>query len=191
MEFFDKKTDEELVASYQSGDISCSAELIMRYNDVVRSCASNLFLKGGEKEDLYQEGRIGLFFAIEKYNSNRGIKFATFATVCIKNSMKSAIESSNQNKHLALNESVYLDSEALDEQSSLHMNPEHLALSRENAKELGQGMIDELSSLEKEVFTYMLAELDYKQIAQRLHRSPKSIDNAIQRIRNKLEKSVV
>lgn len=194
-------SDEELVERLsEGGQSSMPCEPIMdyilsKYKPLVRKRANALYLIGGDTDDLIQEGMIGLFKAIRDYQKDKDASFSHFAKMCIERQMYTAVEASRRKKHAPLNSYISLyddsgrDGVALADvlAGGADGNPEHLLIDRESVwqdlEELSKG----LSKMEKQVFDYMLEGLNYRQIAYKMEKSPKAIDNAIQRMRKKAE----
>lgn len=189
-----EKSDEELVGLYQRGEIEIGEYLIQRFFPLVLSCSRHLFLTGQEQEDLYQEGTVGLFKAFRDFDPSKKVKFSTFASVCIMRQQSKAIESSNRMKHFPLNNylSIY---EASDEHLALidtlesdeYDDPEKLFLAIDRYKEVMAEIHKLLSPLENKVLDLYLKGLDYASIAKELDKTEKSVDNALQRLRKKIE----
>ena len=183
-------TDETLWRLAAEGDLSAEERLIGRYVRLVRSCARPYFLVGGDSEDLLQEGMIGLLTAIRQYDPDRNAVFKPFAEICIRNRLYNAIKSALRAKHTPLNGSVSLESPLFDESqtaaSGLRADPEEILIARERMEEALDPVRSPLSGLEQEVLRLYLGGYSFTEIAQIMDRQPKSIDNAIQRIRKKL-----
>jgi RNA polymerase sporulation-specific sigma factor len=180
------------------GDRQAEEELVGRYSRLVRRCARPLFLAGGDSEDLIQEGMIGLLSAIRQYRpGHERASFRTYAEVCIRRRMLSAVKSASRLKHLPLNDGLSLDyilSEESQTQSAANTDafrrtPEEQVLARESKIELYNAFAQQLSRLEKQVLTLYLDGLSYDEIASRTGRDEKSVDNAVQRIRRKLARN--
>ena len=191
-------SDTELLDSALGGDRIAEEVLAERYMRLVRSCARPLFLAGGDSEDLIQEGMFGLLSAMRQFDPGSGASFRTFAEHCIRMRLYSAIKSASRLKHLPLNDGVSL--EQLSEDSSMQLsaipdvirrNPEDLVLARERTEELYSELAQCLSGLEKRVLSLYLEGLSYREIALRLGKEEKSIDNAVQRIRRKLARNPI
>lgn len=189
-------SDSELLNLVLCGDRDAEEILVERYMRLVRSCARPLFLAGGDSEDLIQEGMFGLLSAIRRFDPSDGTGFQTFAEHCIRMRLYSAIKSASRLKHLPLNNGVSL--EQLSEDSPMQLsaipdvlrcNPEELVLARERTEELYSELAQCLSGLEKQVLALYLEGLSYREIASRLGKEEKSIDNAVQRIRRKLARN--
>lgn len=188
-----KLTDEELITCYRNGDSVACDILLEKYKPLVSKLSSSLFLIGGEKEDLVQEGMIGLFRAITDYKSESGI-FYSFASLCIKRQMFRAIEHSKRKKHGPLNSavSIYEEDDAGGEENYVLVDsdPEHLFIEAEETKIRYDKLLASLSKMEREVFDLYMDGRDYHEIAVLLNRSEKSIDNCMQRIKGKAKEIV-
>lgn len=186
-------TDEEIVSLYQNGNENAADEILHRYSARIRSIAGTLYLAGGEIDDLIQEGRFGLYQALKDYREEKG-SFSSFAYICIQRAMFNAVQAENRKKHAPLNGSVSLDDKADEALSGsagreeYKLNPEHMFLDQEKEREIRCQIEDSLSDMEKEVFKLLLEGQDYRQIAEHLHISAKSVDNARSRIRSKARK---
>lgn len=185
--------DKRLQKLAVEGDRDAEEALAERYLRLVRICARPLFLAGGDSEDLIQEGTFGLLSAIKNFDPEDGSSFRTFAEHCIRMRLLSAIKSASRNKHFPLNDGISL--EQLSEESSADLsaisedfrcNPEELVLARESKEELYAAFSRCLSRFEIKVLDLYLEGLSYREIAERLCKSAKSVDNAVQRIRQKL-----
>ena len=169
--------------------------LMEKYKNLVRKEANAMYLLGGETDDLIQEGMIGLFKAVQDYDVDQEASFFSFARLCVTRQLYSAIEASNRKKHSPLNSYISLyeredgENSLIDTMESGHeTNPEELLVSQERAKTLEERLEKELSELERRVLYLHLMGTDYKTIAKLLDRSPKTIDNALQRIKGKMQK---
>ena len=189
--------DDKLQALARSGDRDAEEALAERYLRLVRICARPLFLAGGDSEDLIQEGTFGLLSAIRKYDSESGVTFKTFAEHCIRMRLLSAIKSASRLKHFPLNDGISLEQLSEDPGAELlalpegfRYNPEELVLARESKEELYAAFTRCLSKFEIKVLDLYLEGLSYREIADRLCRNAKSIDNAVQRIRHKLARDI-
>jgi RNA polymerase sporulation-specific sigma factor len=185
--------DNRLQQLAASGDREAEETLAERYLRLVRACARPLFLAGGDSEDLIQEGTFGLLSAIRRYSPEDGTSFKTFAEHCVRMRLLSAIKSASRLKHIPLNDGISLeelsedpgaDIAALPE--SFRQNPEKLILAKESREELSAAFSRCLSRFEVKVLNLYLEGLSYREIADRLCKDAKSIDNAVQRIRRKL-----
>ena len=184
------ESDEELWKRAAEGDIRSEELLAERYVRLVRATARPYFLVGGDSEDLLQEGMIGLLSAIRQYDPGREASFETFAGTCIRNRIYTAIKSAQRSKHTPLNGYVPFDSLQFDE-AQTHLSapltdPEEIVLARERVSEMSAAAQTNLSAMERRVLSLYLDGFSYEEIAHRLGRQQKSVDNAIQRIRRKL-----
>ena len=192
-------TDEALCACAAQGDRSAEEELVLRYNRIVRMCARPYFLAGGDSEDLIQEGMVGLIKAIREYQPEREASFRRYAQVCIQNRLISAIKAAARDKHTPLNNYVSLETPSFDG-FTIHAtcgtdyrrleNPEDTFIGREEARERMNDLQGHLSRFEAQVLRLYLNGLSYSEIAAEVKRSPKSVDNAVQRIRRKLARHI-
>ena len=186
------------IGALQAGDGAATDFLIAKYKNVVRSRARSYFLIGADKEDIIQEGMIGLYKAIRDYRADKLCTFHAFAELCITRRIITAIKTATRQKHVPLNSYVSLNKPIYEEESDRTLldvitatrsqNPEELMINAENRSAI-EGKIQELlSDLEREVLASYLDEKSYQQIADELKRHVKSIDNALQRVKKKLEK---
>ena len=194
MDFYGDFTDEQLIERLRSGETQIMEYILDKYKPLVRKKANAMYLIGGETDDLIQEGMIGLFKAIRDYDAGREASFFHFAELCISRQLYNAVEASNRKKHAPLNSyvSFYAGSEEegqslLDSLSSGEIgNPEDMIISQENAKQFWKQLRERLSGMEQQVLDEYFSGLNYKQIAQRMGKSPKAIDNALPRIKGKI-----
>ena len=186
-------SDEELAARARQGDAAAETLLLEKYKPLVRSRARELFLAGGDREDLIQEGMLGLLKAVRSYDPKREASFGTYARVVVSRQIYSALAAAQRQKHQALNQSVSME-EIEEQQDRLALgtsdSPEAILLDLENARELREMIFAALSPMEKKVLALYLEGYDYLQIAARMERPVKSIDNALQRIRGKVARMV-
>ena len=195
---YEKKTDEELVVLSASGDEIATECILGRYKNLVRSKARMYFLVGADKEDIIQEGMIGLFKAIRDFNSQKPASFKGFAELCIKRQIITAVKTATRQKHMPLNTDVSLSNPRYDGESeglleevlsgTSETDPERLFISKENAEFLNIKMEEVLSDLEKSVLAFYLEGKSYQEIGELLDKPQKSIDNALQRVKKKMEK---
>ena len=185
---FDEISDEELIARLRDGETAIEDYLMEKYKGLVRQKARAMFLIGGDTDDLIQEGMIGLFKAVRDFQPDKEASFATFARVCIDRQMYSAIQNSNRQKHQPLNSYVSLnqDDESIPAWGLRAENPEAIIIDQETTQDLRQRISDYLSPMENKVLDLYLKGTGYVEIAGILKKSPKSIDNALQRIRAKI-----
>lgn len=193
---FNKCSDETLIDIYRKGDEAAIEVLFERYKDIVRKKAKAMYLAGGDSDDLIQEGMIGLYKAVRDYDDTKEAAFKTFASMCINRHLINAVTVSNRKKNMPLNTYVSFDMPAYpDEDNETRLvdilkpeseqNPEKLFIDREYSDSFKKKLFDRLSSFEKHVLQLYMEDNDYRQIAMLLGKTPKSIDNAIQRIRAK------
>lgn len=185
---YDDYSDEELVKKYQNGDSGILNFICEKYKPLVLKNSKKYFLVGGENEDLIQEGMIGLFSAIGDYDTDSEVTFFHFAQLCIDRQMIKAIEASNRKKHSPLNAYVSLydeDNEESGEPISLSDDPAEMLIEAEANLDLIDRLKKNLSSMEKQVFDLYMQDYDYKEIAVKLNKSEKSIDNTLTRIKQK------
>ena len=200
MSKYDRMTDEQLLCDYKKGNQEIMDYLMVKYKSMVRKKARAMYLLGGENEDLIQEGMIGLIKAVRDFDLTQKTSFSSFAELCVSRQMYSAIEASNRKKHLPLNSyvSLYEDSEQLGEgrtlplidtiESSKENDPEVLYFGKEYTEAFAEQLKELLSPLENHVLYLHLMGTDYRTIAELLGKSPKSVDNALQRIKTKAQK---
>lgn len=195
---FEKKLDEEVVIEAKKGDIRAQEYLINKYENFVKAKAKSYFLIGADKEDIYQEGMIGLYKAIRDFKSDKLSSFKAFAELCVTRQIITAIKTATRQKHIPLNTYVSLNKPIYDEESDRTLldvlseakvaDPEELIISREELNHIQNEIGEVLSDLEMEVLMSYLDGKSYQEIACDLDRHAKSIDNALQRVKRKLEK---
>ena len=189
-------TDEDLILLIRKGDQDATEYLLKKYAPLVKKSIRTLYLIGADTEDLSQEGMIGLFKSIQNYEPGRDASFYTYSKICIDRQIYSAIKASNRKKHSPLNSyiSFYANqgekgTDLLDNlEAGNDSNPEHIVLDRENTSLFQERLEAVLSRLEKEVLHQYLEGRSYQDIAASLNRPAKSINNAVQRIREKVKK---
>lgn len=183
-------SDEELILRLHEGEEEISDYLMEKYKEFVRRKARAMYLMGGETDDLIQEGMIGLFKAVKDYRPEKDASFRTFAGLCIDRQLYSAIQSSNRKKHLPLNSYVSLNSEneTGDLEGQWSENPEALIIDRERTSALEEEIRKMLSPMENKVLKYYLQGYGYVKIAELMSKNSKAVDNALQRIRGKIQK---
>ncbi|NBG89032.1 RNA polymerase sporulation sigma factor SigH [Isachenkonia alkalipeptolytica] len=189
--------DEEIVISARAGEIEAVEYLMNKYKNFVKSKARSYFLVGADKEDIVQEGMIGLYKAIRDYRSDKLSSFRAFAELCITRQIITAIKTATRQKHIPLNSYVSLNKPIYDEESDRTLldviseqatiNPEDLIIGREEMGFIEGKLGDVLSELEWEVLTAYLEGQSYQEMALELNRHIKSVDNALQRVKRKLE----
>ncbi len=202
MQDYEQATDEELIDRLREGDGRVTDFIMEKYKHLVRSKAGSMYILGADRDDLIQEGMIGLFKAIRDYDSGRDASFFTFAELCISRQMYSAVQAAGRMKHIPLNSYISLygnGTEHGDEEENgilsvladHGLNPEDLVIDRENVELLEKQMEQELSSFEKQVLDLYITGMSYTQIAKVLGRDEKSTDNALQRLKAKIKKMIV
>lgn len=182
-----KTSDEELVERSQRGDKQATEELLRRHAGLVRSCARGFFLVGGETEDLIQEGMIGLYHAIGDYKlDGQGSSFKNFAYLCVSRKIIDAVKGAARKKNAALNEGVFLY-ESERSVSALALSPEDLLIISDERRELKQTMSRALSDFEFKITTMYVDGMTCAEICEATGKPAKSIDNALQRSKRKLQ----
>ena len=183
-------TDEQLIERVREGDSDIIDYLMEKYKHCVRSEANAMFLIGGETEGLIQEGMIGLFKAVRDYDPAHESSFYSFARLCIRRQMYTAIKASNRQKNQPLNTYIpFSDADSEDgvEPAADGSNPEEQVISREYTRVFMEQLNQELSGMEHQVLDLYLEGENYTRIAEILGKSPKSIDNTLQRIKKKVK----
>lgn len=184
MSEFDNKTDIELLSAIRNNQNGAIEHLIVEYRPFVESIAMKYINSPLEKEDLVQEGMIGLLAAMNSYNADKGAKFNTYASSCINNSIQTALRKFSRLKDIPQTCIVTLEEDFFDTQVSLSAEDEYLA--KESVSTLTDVLYEGLSSFENEVLRLYIVGYSYSDIAEKLDKNQKAIDNAIQRIRKKL-----
>ncbi|WP_150275520.1 MULTISPECIES: RNA polymerase sporulation sigma factor SigH [Paenibacillus] len=195
---YDFISDEEIVEIFRGGDSGALEHLINKYRNFVRAKARSYFLIGADREDIVQEGMIGLYKAIRDYKGDKLSSFKAFAELCITRQIITAIKTATRQKHIPLNSYVSLDKPIYDEDSDRTLmdvicgtqvlDPEELIINQEEFIGLEDKMAEILSDLERKVLMLYLDGRSYQEIAVDLKRHVKSIDNALQRVKRKLER---
>lgn len=195
---YDAMDDEKIIDDARDGDPEALEYLIKKYKNFVRAKARSYFLIGADKEDIIQEGMIGLYKAIRDYNQDKLTSFRAFAELCITRQIITAIKTATRQKHIPLNSYVSLNKPIYDEESDRTLldvltgakitDPEELIISREELQSIESKIGEILSDLEWEVLMSYLQGKSYQEIAVDLNRHVKSIDNALQRVKRKLER---
>jgi RNA polymerase sporulation-specific sigma factor len=190
-------TDEEIVSLAKNGDTIALEFLISKYKNFVRSKARTYFLIGADREDIIQEGMIGLYKAIRDHRYDRQTSFHSFAEICVTRQIITAIKTATRQKHMPLNSYVSLNKPVYEEESERTLsdvitqgkagNPEDLFIDQEDFLDIESTMQRILSPLEQDVVNLYLEGKSYVEIAQQLDRHVKSVDNALQRVKRKLE----
>lgn len=203
---YEKYSDEELIVRLRDGESAITDYIMDKYKNLVRSKAKSMYILGADREDLIQEGMIGLFKAIRDYDTGRDASFFTFADLCVSRQMYTAVQAAGRQKHTPLNTYISLyanasenggseggeERELIDSMlSQSEQNPEDLLIDRENVELLEKIIEKELSPFENQVLDLYLTGMKYNQIAKVLGRDDKSTDNALQRIKTKLKKAIL
>lgn len=194
-------SDEELLSRIQEDESGVTDYLLEKYKNLVRKKAKAMYLMGGDNEDLIQEGMIGLFKAIRDYDPEKKTGFYSFAELCITRQIYTAVTSAGRQKHIPLNSYISIYSKVSDNEKdgvelfevmegTAENNPESLFIHQENLEQLEQYIEETLSEFEKEVLDLHVTGLGYQTIAGILEKPPKSVDNALQRIKSKIAKLV-
>ncbi len=195
--------DEELILRLRDGEEKITDYIMEKYKNLVRSKAGSMYILGADREDLIQEGMIGLFKAIRDYDIGRDASFATFADLCVARQMYTAVQAAGRKKHAPLNSYVSLyagnASDKTEEEKELldslvsrdEQNPEELLIDRENVERIEKAIESELSSFERQVLDLYLTGMKYTEIARVLGKDDKSTDNALQRCRSKIRKALL
>ena len=198
---FERFNDEELIEMVHQGNTDALDYLITKYRLLVRAKARSYFLIGADKEDIVQEGMIGLYKAIRDFKGDKLASFRAFAELCITRQIITAIKTATRQKHIPLNSYVSLDKPIFDEESDRTLmdvltgaimdDPEELMIHREEFGYLEEKMSEILSELELQVLALYLDGQSYHEISAKLNRHVKSIDNALERVKRKLERHLV
>ena len=200
MQDYGQATDEELIVRLRDGEEAITDHIMDKYKNLVRNKARSMYILGADREDLIQEGMIGLFKAIRDYDSGRDASFFTFAELCISRQMYSAVQAAGRMKHIPLNSYISLYDRSDEEEGEDGLmgtladhgrSPEELFIDKENVELLEKRMEQELSGFEKQVLDLYITGMSYGQIAKVLGRDEKSTDNALQRLRAKIRKMIL
>ncbi|WP_404330691.1 RNA polymerase sporulation sigma factor SigH [Mesobacillus maritimus] len=197
---YNELEDEEVVEAVHNGDSEALDYLIKKYRNFVRAKARSYFLIGADKEDIVQEGMIGLYKAVRDFREDKLTSFKAFAELCITRQIITAIKTATRQKHIPLNSYVSLDKPIYDEESDRTlmdvisgakiMDPEELIINQEEYVQIEVKMEELLSDLERKVLALYLDGQSYQEISEELNRHVKSIDNALQRVKRKLERYI-
>ena len=195
---YDEMTDEKLIENIEQNDTKALECLIKRYDDVVNMKANKFFMIGAERDDMVQEGMIGLYKAVKSYNSQKQNSFRTFANLCIERQLITAVKNSNRQKHMPLNSYVSLNASAYEENDDTSVmevletqtmdDPSDIIANKEYFDYMENRIDNSLSDFEKQVLKYYKRGDSYANIAAKLDSKVKSVDTAIQRIRKKAAK---
>ena len=201
VEIYGNKTDQELISYIKEGNQDALTFLLKKYKELVNVKVGKFFIIGGEKDDIIQEGMIGLFKAIKNFDSNKQSSFKTFANICIERQLITAIKNSNRQKHIPLNSYLSLNTAAYEnDEESVELidtfdshsieDPLETIMKKEYYNEINSSIDKTLSKFEKQVLGKFINGESYVAIAEELDSPVKSIDNAIQRIRKKAIKNI-
>ena len=192
--------DEEVILNIRNGCKNGMDHLIEKYKPLVRAKARSYFLVGADREDIVQEGMIGLFKAIRDYKDERSIPFKLFAEMCITRQIITAVKTATRQKHIPLNSYISLNKRVFDEESDKMLievisevsvtDPEELFISKEDYSVIESKLLELLSPFEKQVLSMYLGGIAYQDIARQLKKPIKSVDNALQRLKKKIERSI-
>lgn len=195
---YEEFSDEDLVDYIHTGDNDALEYLIHKYKHFVRAKARSYFLIGADREDIVQEGMIGLYKSIRDFRGDKLSSFKAFAELCVTRQIITAIKTATRQKHIPLNSYVSLDKPIYDEDSDRTLldiicgnkvtDPEELIINQEEYDDIEEKMGEILSELERKVLRLYLDGQSYQEIAEELDRHVKSIDNALQRVKRKLER---
>lgn len=193
MDKYQNLSDEQLIEELRQGDDNIMDYILNKYKPLVLGKANAMYLIGGDTDDLIQEGMIGLFKAIRDYRDDREASFFHFAELCVNRQIYSAVEASNRKKHAPLNSYVSFYSQNGEEGKPLAEtlpdvtdNPEQMIIAQESMQLFWENVKSRLSTMEREVLDAYLSGLNYRQIAEKMNKSPKAIDNALSRIKSKI-----
>ena len=198
MSKYDRMTDEQLLCDYKNGNQEIMDYLMVKYKSMVRKKARAMYLLGGENEDLIQEGMIGLIKAVRDFDVTQKTSFSSFAELCVTRQIITAIKTATRQKHIPLNTYISLSKPIYEDESDRTLldtvvgititDPESLVIGKEEVEKIESAINSVLSELELEVLNSYLDGKSYQEIACDLDREAKSIDNALQRVKRKLEK---
>jgi RNA polymerase sporulation-specific sigma factor len=200
LEIFDEYSDEQIVDLVHSGDKLAQDYIITKYKKLVTSKSKPFFIKGADKDDIIQEGTIGLYKSITEFDKNRQVSFHSFASLCISRQILTAIKTATRQKHIPLNSSLSLDKTVSDNVDGTYvnnfiesktLNPEELLIDKEEKNYIANHINEALSNFENRVLALYLQGYTYVNIANKIQKDEKAIDNAIQRIRKKVEKILI
>ncbi len=197
---YSEMSEEAVVEIAKLGNRKAEEFIIQKYKNFVRAKARSYYLIGADKEDIIQEGMIGLFKAIRDYESKKAASFRVFAELCITRQMITAIKTATRQKHIPLNSYISLNKPVFDEDSDRTLldilagkkmqDPEEVMISREEVAFIEEAIKDSLSNLEMKVLNIYLQGKSYSEISEIMNKPIKSIDNALQRVKRKLEKYI-
>ncbi len=196
------ESDEELIIRIREGESDITDHIMNKYKDMVRTKAASMYILGADRDDLIQEGMIGLFKAVRDYDAGRDASFRTFADLCISRQMYTAIQASNRKKHAPLNSyiSLYAKMDGHEEELEFSLDqiledindkdPESMMIDRENIEDIESFIESGLSEFEQAVLELHMTGMGYAEIAKVLGKDEKSTDNALFRLKNKIRKFI-
>ena len=194
---YNNMQDDELITAFKDGDSGAAEYLLDKYKYIVKMKSASMFVLGGDKDDLIQEGMIGLFRAIREYDPGRDASLPTFCNLVVTRHLYNAVRNMGRQKHLPLNNFIPLygdddssEGESIPGREDYGRDPEGLVIARENTERINRVIEEELSPLEREVLDLRLTGMKNGEIARVLGRDEKSTDNALTRIRSKLSKKI-
>lgn len=200
MQEYQEFTDEELVIRARDGEKGITEYLMDKYKNLVKSKAATMYILGADREDLIQEGMIGLFKAVRDYDSGRDASFYTFAELCISRQMYTALQASGRKKHTPLNSYVSIYQEHDEEENGAKLidalenkkerNPEEIVIDKENVETIEKIIETDLSPFERQVLELSMTGMGYVEIAKLLGKDGKSTDNALTRVKSKIRKAL-
>ena len=190
-------SDEQLIAEIREDNEEALVQLVIKYKPIVKNISNMYFFQGADKDDVIQEGMIGLIKAINNFREDREAKFATFATLCIKRQIMSAVKAYGRDKHKPLNNyvSIYVDTDESEgsvlEYRDESPQPDQILVDKETVARIEKETLKLLSPFEQKVFLSYIIGKNYVTISKELNKEPKAIDNALGRIKKKLEKILI
>ena len=198
---YEQMSDEEIIALAKAGNLPALEYILNKYTNFVKSRARPYFLMGADREDIIQEGMIGLYKAIRDFRSEKLSSFRAFAEICITRQIITAIKTATRQKHVPLNSYVSLSRPVFDENSDKTLidliaenkciDPEELFINKEDYRSMGVRITEILSEMELRILSLYLEGKSYQEMSQELGKQVKSIDNALQRVKRKLEKQIM
>ncbi len=198
---YEQMSDEEIIVLAKAGNLPALEYILNKYTNFVKSRARPYFLMGADREDIIQEGMIGLYKAIRDFKSEKLSSFRAFAEICITRQIITAIKTATRQKHVPLNSYVSLSRPVFDENSDKTLidliaenkciDPEELFINKENYRSMGVRITEILSEMELRILSLYLEGKSYQEMSQELGKQVKSIDNALQRVKRKLEKQIM
>lgn len=194
----DKLNDEEIISLVKGGNDAAQEFILNKYKPIVKSKARAYFLIGADREDIIQEGMIGLYKAVRDYHPERHASFRSFAELCINRQIITAVKTATRQKHTPLNSYVSLNKQVFDDETvhtymdmlkeGENSNPESMIISRENLNHIEENLSKILSKFELKVLSLYLSGKSYAEISEIIGKGEKSVDNALQRVKKKIEK---